>query len=60
MLFNLFNEIKYWIINFINVNVLLLLNFIKWMVIIFIKGLFGSSYCINILLDGGKGGDILG
>jgi hypothetical protein len=25
-----------------------------------IKGSLGSSYCINTLLDGGKGGDIPG
>lgn len=60
MLFNLFNEIKHWIINLTNVNVLSLSNSTKWMATTLIKGSLGSSYCINTLLDGGKGGDIPG
>lgn len=60
MLFNLFNEIKHWIINLTNVNVLSLSNSTKWMATALIKGSLGSSYCINTLLDDGEGRDTPG
>lgn len=60
MLFNLFNEIKHWIINLTNVNVLSLSNSTKWMTTVLIKGALGGSYCINTLLTDGEGGDTPG
>lgn len=60
MLFNLFNEIKHWIINLTNVNVLSLSNSTKWKAAALVKGVLGGSYCINTLLADGEGEDTSG